>query len=73
MLIFIHNLRFRLTLVLILGLSATGFARDKTAPQTILIVHGAWGGAWQFARIDPLLREAGFDVRRVTLTGLGER
>lgn len=40
---------------------------------TILIVHGAWGGAWQFAKIDPLLRERGFDVRRVTLTGLGER
>jgi pimeloyl-ACP methyl ester carboxylesterase len=39
----------------------------------MLLVHGAWGGAWQFAKIDPLLREHGFDVRRVTLTGLGER
>src|SRR5690606_37240932 len=41
--------------------------------QTIVIVHGAWAGAWQFARIEPFLREAGYDVRRVTLTGLGER
>lgn len=39
----------------------------------MLIVHGAWGGAWQFSKVDPLLREKGFDVRRVTLTGLGER
>ena len=39
----------------------------------MLIVHGAWGGAWQFAKVDPLLREQGFDVRRPTLTGLGER
>lgn len=42
-------------------------------PPTLVIVHGAWGGAWQFSRIDPLLRERGYDVRRVTLTGLGER
>ena len=41
--------------------------------QTIVMVHGAWGGAWQFSRIEPFLREAGYDVRRVTLTGLGER
>jgi len=43
------------------------------AKPVMLIVHGAWGGAWQFSKIDPLLREKGFDVRRVTLTGLGER
>ncbi|MCW5550421.1 MAG: alpha/beta fold hydrolase [Opitutaceae bacterium] len=43
------------------------------AKPVMLIVHGAWGGAWQFAKVDPLLREQGYDVRRVTLTGLGER
>jgi len=43
------------------------------AKPVMLIVHGAWGGAWQFAKIDSLLREQGYDVRRVTLTGLGER
>lgn len=48
-------------------------AASAPANPTIVIVHGAWGGAWQFAKIDPLLREKGFDVRRVTLTGLGER
>lgn len=44
-----------------------------TAKPVMLIVHGAWGGAWQFSKVDPLLREKGFDVRRPTLTGLGER
>lgn len=39
----------------------------------MLIVHGAWGGAWQFSKVDPLLRAQGFDLRRPTLTGLGER
>lgn len=44
-----------------------------SAKPVMLIVHGAWGGAWQFSKVDPLLRDKGFDVRRVTLTGLGER
>lgn len=48
-------------------------APTPAAKPVMLIVHGAWGGAWQFSKIDPLLREKGFDVRRVTLTGLGER
>lgn len=43
------------------------------AKPVMLIVHGAWGGAWQFAKVDPLLRAQGYDVRRATLTGLGER
>jgi pimeloyl-ACP methyl ester carboxylesterase len=39
-----------------------------------VIVHGAFGGAWSWNRfIAPPLREAGHDVRTVTLTGLGER
>lgn len=45
----------------------------RPAKTVMLIVHGAWGGAWQFSKVDPLLREKGFDVRRPTLTGLGER
>lgn len=53
------------------GVSAA--ATDEKQPTTIVIVHGAWGGAWQFSRIEPLLRERGYDVRRITLTGLGER
>ena len=56
-------------------LAASLHARDAASPspKILVIIHGAWGGAWQFSKIDPLLRERGYDVRRVTLTGLGER
>lgn len=52
-----------------------GRATDSAAAAqpVMVIVHGAWGGAWQFMKVDPLLRAKGYDVRRVTLTGLGER
>ena len=40
---------------------------------TIVFVHGAWGGGWQFHKVQPLLEEAGFTVYRPTMTGLGER
>jgi len=68
----------RLLLLTCLGFIAASpglrAADASAAPKPVmLIVHGAWGGAWQFAKVDPLLREKGFDVRRVTLTGLGER
>lgn len=69
------NLFARRILSLVAGTLALAapLAAREGAPQTFLIVHGAWGGAWQFAKVDPLLRERGYDVRRVTLTGLGER
>jgi pimeloyl-ACP methyl ester carboxylesterase len=41
--------------------------------STIVIVHGAWGGGWQFHKVEPLLRRAGHIVYRPTMTGLGER
>lgn len=66
--------RVLLVLVALLQFTTTGLAADaSTTKPVMLIVHGAWGGAWQFSKVDPLLREKGFDVRRVTLTGLGER
>lgn len=39
----------------------------------IVLVHGAWGGAWIWRRVLPLLRAAGHEVHAVTLTGVGER
>ncbi len=39
----------------------------------IVLVHGAWGGAWIWRRVLPLLRAAGHEVHAVTLTGDGER
>jgi pimeloyl-ACP methyl ester carboxylesterase len=53
-----------------------GFAFHATAQSakpTIVIVHGAWGGAWAFRKVDAELRDKGYNVYRPQLTGLGER
>ncbi len=42
-------------------------------PVTYVIVHGAWGGGWQWKKVDVLLTADGNKVYRPTLTGLGER
>ncbi|MCU0761648.1 MAG: alpha/beta hydrolase [Hydrogenophaga sp.] len=39
----------------------------------IVLVHGAWHGAWCWGRVLPLLRGGGALTHAVTLTGLGER
>lgn len=46
---------------------------ETSAKPTIVIVHGAWGGAWAFRKVDALLREKGYNVYRPQLTGQGER
>jgi pimeloyl-ACP methyl ester carboxylesterase len=38
-----------------------------------VIVHGGWGGGWEWKEVGRLLAERGHHVSRVTLTGLGER
>jgi len=40
---------------------------------TFVFVHGAWHGGWCWARVAPLLRDAGHQVHTPTLTGHGER
>ena len=40
---------------------------------TLVLVHGAWGGAWIWRRVLGPLRAAGHEVHAVTLTGDGER
>lgn len=39
----------------------------------IVIVHGAFGGAWDWKHVGQLLTDRGHTVYRPTLTGLGER
>ena len=39
----------------------------------IVLVHGAWGGAWIWRKVLGPLRAAGHEVHAVTLTGDGER
>ena len=38
-----------------------------------MIVHGGWGGGWEWAAVARALRERGHDVFTPTLTGMGER
>lgn len=40
---------------------------------SFVVVHGAWHGAWCWARVLPRLRAAGHVVHAVTLTGSGDR
>lgn len=48
------------------------FGGDNTM-ATFVLVHGAFGGGWQWREIAALLRAAGHEVFTPTLTGLGER
>ncbi|CAN5913740.1 alpha/beta hydrolase [soil metagenome] len=38
-----------------------------------VLVHGGWGGGWEWTPVSRLLRNRGHDVFTPTLTGLGER
>ena len=38
---------------------------------TYVLVHGAWGGGWKFARVAERLRKRGHVVFTPTLTGAG--
>ena len=40
---------------------------------TLVVVHGAWGGGWEWSPVARLLRSGGHDVFTPTLTGMGER
>ncbi|MEP7281824.1 MAG: alpha/beta hydrolase [Rubrivivax sp.] len=46
--------------------------RPRPKPP-IVLVHGAWAGAWAWSRVLGPLRAAGHEVHAVTLTGCGER
>lgn len=48
-----------------------------SSPETdlpaVVLVHGAWHGAWCWQRVLPLLQAQGLAAHAVTLTGVGER
>jgi pimeloyl-ACP methyl ester carboxylesterase len=48
-------------------------AHAQQRPHTYVIVHGAWGGGWDWKQVDSALEASGSKVYRPTLTGLGER
>lgn len=49
------------------------FLSLKAQQPTYVLVHGAWGGSWQFKKTAEGLEKLGAKVYRVNLTGLGER
>lgn len=46
---------------------------DRTRMSDFVLVHGTWGGGWQWRPVAERLRAAGHRVFTPTLTGLGER
>ena len=49
------------------------FAQKSSKSRVFLFVQGAWGGGWEYKKIDSLLRAKGDIPYHLTLTGLGER
>jgi pimeloyl-ACP methyl ester carboxylesterase len=48
-------------------------AQQPTTAKTYVIVHGAWGGSWDWQTVDSMLTARGHHVHRISLTGLGDR
>ena len=62
-----------------LGRYRSGRAHARPGPgqpaqgSIYVIVHGAWGGSWDWRRADSILTAHGHRVYRPSLTGLGDR
>ena len=48
-------------------------SESSESAGTIVFVHGAWGGGWDYKSMEAILERQGYDVYRPSLTGLGER
>lgn len=48
-------------------------AETQAPVPAVVIVHGAWGGGWDWKETASILESRGYEVYRPTLTGLGER
>jgi pimeloyl-ACP methyl ester carboxylesterase len=54
-------------------MAGTADDQVRSAKPALVLVHGAWGGAWIWQRVLAPLRAAGYEVHAVTLTGDGDR
>ncbi len=70
---FILLRRVTLGLACLLLPAAPDAQTRRAPPREYVIVHGAWGGGWDWKAVDSALTARGNHVHRVTLTGLGER
>ena len=66
-------MRYGLTILMLATVWASPALRAQQPHHTYIIVHGAWGGGWDWRAVDSMLTQNGHRVVRVTLTGLGER
>ena len=64
-----------ISILLLFSFSCTSITSTEkmTQQKTIVFVHGAWGGAWDYQVMEKLLEDKGHKVYRPTLTGQGER
>ena len=53
--------------------SAPAVQSEVKTNNTIVLVHGAWAGGWQWKKVGNYLQADGNTVFRPTMTGLGER
>lgn len=63
----------RAVLLIVILAGPLSAQQGRSPHHTFVIVHGAWGGGWDWQAVDSMLTRRGEHVRRVTLTGLGER
>lgn len=61
-----------LLFIFLCGLSAICFGQANKQ-RVFVFVHGAWGGGWEYSKVDSILTAKGDIVFHPTLTGLGER
>ena len=69
-------MRRALSVLLLFAAGSLAAQQHRATPKqhfTYVVVHGAWGGGWDWRAVDSLLTKDGNKVQRVTLTGLGER
>ncbi|MEQ9825320.1 MAG: alpha/beta fold hydrolase [Puniceicoccaceae bacterium] len=64
---------FSRSICLFLTLLTAPFASFASEPLTFVMVHGATAGGWEWKSTAKCLHDDGYEVYRVTLTGLGER
>src|SRR6476661_5706879 len=60
-------LMLRLTVGLVVLLAQAGHAQRAPSHSTFVIVHGAWGGSWDWHLVDSLLTARGYKVYRPSL------
>ncbi len=71
----LRNMRIAILscLAALTGCASTAEQPASDNAKTIVFVHGAWGGAWDYRNLEEMLEAHGHRVQRLTLTGLGER